>query len=379
MFVFEGLWTKCDKNGVFEWKPRMLKLDILPFLPFDMPETLSILETNRYIERFEVKGNTYGVIRSFTKHQNVSKAEANNKNVYPLPPPDDKDGTKPAEKTKTVSEPYQDGSEMVSEPYQNTGNRKSEFGDLNSEVGNSETGNSESPHTLANPESDPGEPPFDEDDEGVCFDSQNLDSQNSEKPEKREEAHSEAQTAKNTGYEKPESNARAVPPRSNTGIFETGNPPEKTGPPDSGFSGFGRPRAKINPGQSPPADNAAAGYDRYAALHPGQSPPAADDFEAVRRKWNTPDDGIKLPECRTLSINLNYREREILSRALRDYGREAILDAIDNYFWMKQHPDRVRTDLGYTSLFTFLEKAVESFREVESFDITYVKPEYRSK
>lgn len=36
MLVFEGLWTKSGRRGVFEWKPRMLKLDILPFLDFDM-------------------------------------------------------------------------------------------------------------------------------------------------------------------------------------------------------------------------------------------------------------------------------------------------------------------------------------------------------
>jgi hypothetical protein len=43
MFVFEGLWTKCDRQGAFEWKPRSLKLDIFPFLEFDMADSLSIL------------------------------------------------------------------------------------------------------------------------------------------------------------------------------------------------------------------------------------------------------------------------------------------------------------------------------------------------
>jgi hypothetical protein len=265
-------------------------------------------------------------------------------------------------------------------------NNSKQFDELNSIQNNSpninininenenENMNLESPHTLANPESYPGEPPFDEDDEGVCFDSQNLDSPNFEKPEKREEARSEAQTAKNiSGYEKPESNATAGASRSNTGGFETGKPPEKTGPPNSGISGFEKPRAKINPGLPPPA----AEYDKYAALHPGQSPPAADDFEAIRRKWNTPEDGIKLPECRTLSTNLNYREREILSKALREQGREAILNAISNYFWMKQYPDCVRICLSYTSLFTFLEKAVGVFCDDDVFDSEYVKPEYR--
>ena len=32
MLVFAALWGHCDKQGVFEWKPRQLALDILPFL-----------------------------------------------------------------------------------------------------------------------------------------------------------------------------------------------------------------------------------------------------------------------------------------------------------------------------------------------------------
>ncbi|NJL71589.1 MAG: hypothetical protein HC888_08215 [Candidatus Competibacteraceae bacterium] len=36
MLVAAGLPSMCDKNGVFEWKPRTLKLHILPFLGFDI-------------------------------------------------------------------------------------------------------------------------------------------------------------------------------------------------------------------------------------------------------------------------------------------------------------------------------------------------------
>ena len=50
MLVFEGLWGHCDKNGNFEWKPRTLKLDILPFLDFDMADTLEVLRDGRKSE-----------------------------------------------------------------------------------------------------------------------------------------------------------------------------------------------------------------------------------------------------------------------------------------------------------------------------------------
>jgi hypothetical protein len=112
MFVFEGLWTKCDKNGVFEWKPRTLKLDILPFLPFEMSETLSILENAGHIKHYEVDGKEYGYIATFTKHQSLSKAELANKNVYPLPP-DEKQIKPSSNGLETVSESSSNGLETT--------------------------------------------------------------------------------------------------------------------------------------------------------------------------------------------------------------------------------------------------------------------------
>lgn len=34
--AFAGLWTQCDREGRFEWRPRMLKLAILPYDPVDL-------------------------------------------------------------------------------------------------------------------------------------------------------------------------------------------------------------------------------------------------------------------------------------------------------------------------------------------------------
>lgn len=62
MMVFEALWGHCDSKGRFEWKPRMLKLDILPFLAFDMAETLSILDAGGMVRRYSVGGKEYGDI-----------------------------------------------------------------------------------------------------------------------------------------------------------------------------------------------------------------------------------------------------------------------------------------------------------------------------
>lgn len=75
MLVFAGLWGHCDRAGRFEWRPRTLKLDILPFLEFDMEQALTLLEQAGFIERYEVDGKQYGSINSFTEHQNIGGKE----------------------------------------------------------------------------------------------------------------------------------------------------------------------------------------------------------------------------------------------------------------------------------------------------------------
>jgi hypothetical protein len=86
MMVFEGLWVLCDKHGCFEWRPRQIKLDILPFLPFDMEETLSILEKEGFIQRYETTGKYYGFVPSFKDHQRIEGKESQAPARYPEPP-----------------------------------------------------------------------------------------------------------------------------------------------------------------------------------------------------------------------------------------------------------------------------------------------------
>lgn len=83
MLVFAGLWGHCDKAGTFEWKPRSLKLDILPFLGFDMAETLGLLEKAGFIVRYEVDGVMFGNIPTFTEHQRITGKEAESPVKHP--------------------------------------------------------------------------------------------------------------------------------------------------------------------------------------------------------------------------------------------------------------------------------------------------------
>lgn len=86
MLVFAGLWGHCDKLGRFEWKPRTLKLDILPFLGFDMADILDILWQSGFLRRYEFDGREYGEIESFDRHQRISGKEATEPEKHPDPP-----------------------------------------------------------------------------------------------------------------------------------------------------------------------------------------------------------------------------------------------------------------------------------------------------
>ena len=76
MLVFIGLWTQCDNQGTFIYKPRQLKLDILPFIDFDMENTLSLLNREGLIKKYSVNGKHYGNIPTLPMHQRFSGKEA---------------------------------------------------------------------------------------------------------------------------------------------------------------------------------------------------------------------------------------------------------------------------------------------------------------
>lgn len=85
MLVFSALLGHCDSKGRFRWEPRQLKLDILPFINFDMQETLSLLHQSGMVMQYSVKGTFYGVIPSFNKHQRLSGKELTEGEKHPEP------------------------------------------------------------------------------------------------------------------------------------------------------------------------------------------------------------------------------------------------------------------------------------------------------
>jgi len=75
--AFIGLFSCCDREGRFRWKPNQLKLDIFPYDDgFDMSRVLDALLTRGFIVKYAWKGELYGCIPSWHKHQRVNHRES---------------------------------------------------------------------------------------------------------------------------------------------------------------------------------------------------------------------------------------------------------------------------------------------------------------
>lgn len=72
---FLGLWCCCDREGRFKWDARRLGVQILPYDHIDFEIILDILQTNGYIEKYEVDGKVYGFVPSFSRHQVINNRE----------------------------------------------------------------------------------------------------------------------------------------------------------------------------------------------------------------------------------------------------------------------------------------------------------------
>lgn len=76
MLFFAGLWCQCDKAGHFRWKPKQIKLDVLPFIEYDPSTYLEVLEVNGYLSRYSADGEDYGEVANFKKHQLIWGSES---------------------------------------------------------------------------------------------------------------------------------------------------------------------------------------------------------------------------------------------------------------------------------------------------------------
>ncbi len=94
--AFAGLWTIADKAGRFEWRPRQLKLNVLPYDDVDFAAVLSALESTGFVRRYVADAKEFGCIPSWEKHQhrNVREPDStipgpDDESTYQVQPPDE--------------------------------------------------------------------------------------------------------------------------------------------------------------------------------------------------------------------------------------------------------------------------------------------------
>ncbi|MFC6792712.1 hypothetical protein ACFQE0_26030 [Methylobacterium komagatae] len=68
-----GLWTECDDQGVFEWKPITIKMRLFPADNLDMAALLAELADADLIRQFSAGGKKYGAVRNFCRFQRPKK------------------------------------------------------------------------------------------------------------------------------------------------------------------------------------------------------------------------------------------------------------------------------------------------------------------
>jgi hypothetical protein len=76
-----GIRNEADDVGIFEWKPIVLKMRLLPVAMVDINELLAELVLHNIVRRFEDGGKAYGAIRNFSQYQRPKEPTQR----YPLP------------------------------------------------------------------------------------------------------------------------------------------------------------------------------------------------------------------------------------------------------------------------------------------------------
>lgn len=74
--AYIGLFTACDREGRFKWKPRALKLDVLPYDQLDFSRVLDALVTHGFLVKYEFEGDEFGCIPTWSQHQVINNRES---------------------------------------------------------------------------------------------------------------------------------------------------------------------------------------------------------------------------------------------------------------------------------------------------------------
>ena len=73
--AFAGLWTVCDREGRFHWRPRSIKAEVLPYDDVDFSSVLDALALYGFVRKYSYKGEYFGWIPSWNHHQAINGRE----------------------------------------------------------------------------------------------------------------------------------------------------------------------------------------------------------------------------------------------------------------------------------------------------------------
>ena len=76
-----GIWTECDDQGAFAWKPITLKMKLMAADAVDVAALMEELRAAGIVMSYDVGGKRYGLVRNFCKYQRPKKPNS----VYPIP------------------------------------------------------------------------------------------------------------------------------------------------------------------------------------------------------------------------------------------------------------------------------------------------------
>lgn len=71
--LLTAIWCEAWDDGVFEWKPKTLKMKYLPADNVEIEQLLAELVGKRFLTSFEVGGKLFGACRNFRKFQSPKK------------------------------------------------------------------------------------------------------------------------------------------------------------------------------------------------------------------------------------------------------------------------------------------------------------------
>ena len=75
--AFIGLFTAADREGRFKWRPKTLKLSVLPHDHLDFSRVLDALLTRGFLVKYASStGEIFGCIPTFLLHQQINNREA---------------------------------------------------------------------------------------------------------------------------------------------------------------------------------------------------------------------------------------------------------------------------------------------------------------